>query len=159
MKIIGIDQSYSCTGICVLKNSNLIHSEIYKTSKTLDIFERANTIANHILTLAYDYKPKLIGIEGLAFGMRGDATRDLAGLQFTIINKLRFVADFKVEIVAPNAVKKFATGNGKAKKDAMFESLPSYVKKTFLDLGVKKSTGLYDLTDAFWVGKLVDSTV
>jgi len=154
--IMGIDQSYSCSGIVIFKNKKIVYADVFKTSKIDDIFTRANAVANHILNLALTYKPSLISIEGLAFGMRGDATRDLAGLQFTIINKLRFCGRFNVSIVTPNSVKKFATGSGKAKKVDMFEALPQKTKKKFLDLGVKKTTGLYDLTDAFWIGKIVE---
>ncbi len=156
MKIIGIDQSYSCTGICVFEDGELIHSEVLKTTKDIDKFERASIIAEYILSTAVFNEPDCVGIEGLAFGMRGDATRDLAGLQFCIINKLRFEGNFKVEIIAPNAVKKFATGDGRAKKEELYEALPQITQKTFLDIGVKKTTGLYDLTDAYWIAKATE---
>ncbi len=156
MKIIGIDQSYSCTGICIFEDGELIHSEVFKSPKAMDKFQRSNLIAEYILSTAVFNEPDVIGIEGLAFGMRGDATRDLAGLQYAIINKLRFEGNFKVEIIAPNAVKKFATGYGRAKKEELYEALPKHTQKTFLDIGVKKTTGLFDLCDAFWIAKATE---
>lgn len=156
MKILGIDQSYTCSGITVLNDGELEHAEVYKTPKAMDIYQRAEQVANHILVLAYRFEPDHIGIEGLAFGMRGNATRDLAGLQFVIINKLRFKGNFTVDIIAPNAVKKLATGSGKAKKVELYEALPQSTQKEFLELGVKKTTGLYDLTDAYWISKAIE---
>jgi Holliday junction resolvasome RuvABC endonuclease subunit len=87
--------------------------------------------------------------------MRGNATRDLAGLQFVIINKLRFKGTYSVDIIAPNAVKKLATGNGKAKKQELYEALPESTQKAFDELGVKKTTGRYDLTDAYWIAMAI----
>mgnify|MGYP001823205010 CR=1 FL=1 len=158
MKVLGIDQSYSCTGLIVIEGDVLKHVEALKSPKDMDIHARANWIATHIQMLADLHSPDCVGIEGLAFGMRGDATRDLAGLQFVIINKLLFHSrgDYPIEIVAPNAVKKFATGNGKAKKEELYESLPKLTQERFLEVGVKKTTGLYDLTDAYWIAKATE---
>lgn len=155
MITMGIDQSYNNSGICIFDDNDLVHAETFRSNKQNDIFQRAEEIAIHMLSVADRFKPDIIGIEGLAFGMRGDATRDLAGLQFTIINKLRFAGEYDVEVVAPNSVKKFATGDGKAKKERLFEALPLKTQNFFLELGVKKTTGLYDLTDAYWIGKNV----
>lgn len=156
MKIIGIDQSYSCTGLTFFEDGEMLRAEVFKTTKEFDIHERAQSIALHILSQAFWFEPDVVGIEGLAFGMRGDATRDLAGLQYVIINKLRFEGNFKVEVVAPNAVKKFTTGSGRAKKEELYEALPQKTQTKFLELGVKKTTGLYDLTDAYWIAKLTE---
>jgi len=158
MKVLGIDQSYSCTGLVLLRDDELVHTEALKSPKAMDVHERANWIGTHIQMLADVHKPDVIAIEGLAFGMRGDATRDLAGLQFVIINKLRFHCrgQFPIEIVSPKTVKKFATDDGKAKKEALYEALPENAQKQFLKLGVKKTTGLYDLTDAYWIAKVAE---
>jgi len=155
---MGIDQSYTCTGIVLFEDGEMVEAQVVKSPKAMDIHQRANFVADAILSFALCHEPDAIGIEGLAFGMRGDATRDLAGLQFVIINKLQFNGSFKVEVIAPNAVKKFATNDGRAKKEALYEALPKNTQKSFLELGVKKTTGLYDLTDAFWIGKIVDSS-
>jgi Holliday junction resolvasome RuvABC endonuclease subunit len=59
----------------------------------------------------------------------------------------------KVEVVVPGTVKKFATGSGKATKEEMIDSLPKHVREYFDALGVKKTTGLADLTDAYFIAK------
>jgi len=151
MKILGIDQSYNSSGIIVLEDGDIIHSERFVSNKTFDRFGQAYEIAIHIANVVDTFTPDIIAIEGLAFGMRGNVTRDLGGLQFVIVAHLQEVKKRPVKIVAPLTVKKFATGSGRAKKEEMIESLPKEVLNEFLDLGVKKTTGLADLADAYWI--------
>lgn len=158
MRILSIDQSYTCSGIVVLNDGHMEHCEVFKTKKPDDAkdmkqtYHRAFLVSERIAKLAKDYNPDLISIEGLAFGMRGNATRDLAGLQFVIVVELIERLKYDVEVLSPLTVKKFATGSGKAKKIEMIEALPENIHKKFLDLGVKKTTGLGDLADAYFIG-------
>ena len=153
MKALGIDQSYNSTGIVILENDNIIHAEQFKCDKDKNRFAQAYQIALYIADIVDKFEPDKISIEGLAFGMRGNATRDLGGLQFVIVSHLQEVKNKKVEIVAPLSVKKFATGSGRAKKEQMINSLPKDVLEWFENLGVKKTTGLADLADAYWIAK------
>jgi len=82
-----------------------------------------------------------------------NVTPDLGGLQFVIISHLQEVMKREVQIIAPLTVKKQATGNGRAKKNEMIECLPSYNLNKFKKLGYKKTTGLGDLADAYWIAK------
>lgn len=154
MIILGIDQSYNSSGIIVLEDDNIIYSECFKSNKNFDRFGQAYEIATHIGDLVEIHKPDIVAIEGLAFGMRGNVTRDLGGLQFVIVAHLQEVKKQSVKIVAPLTVKKMATGSGKAKKSEMIDALPQYALDNFLTLGVKKTTGLSDLSDAFWIAKV-----
>ena len=158
MIVLGIDQSYNSSGIIVLEGDTIIHSECFKSNKNFDRFGQAHEIATHIADLLDIHKPDIVAIEGLAFGMSGNVTRDLGGLQFVIVAHLQEVKKQPVKIVAPLTVKKFATGSGKAKKEQMIESLPEYVLNNFLLLGVKKTTGLADLADAYWIAKVAENT-
>ena len=155
MRILGIDQSYTSSGLVIIADGEVELCEKYSSDKSEDSFARAWDISVFIRNVAVTRKVDFVGIEGLAFGMRGDATRDLAGLQFCIVNLLR-EQEFAVEVIAPNAVKKFATGNGKAQKQELYEALPLNTQTKFLELGVKKTTGLYDLTDAYWIAKIIE---
>lgn len=152
--VIGIDQSYNSTGICVL-NDDMAVLELYtiKTPASVgDIFDRAEAVATAVAELTIKYMPIGIGLEGLAFAMMGDATRDLAGLQFIIVNKLRYAYDYKrIVIPTPNTVKKLATGKGNSKKEALYDALPEDVKKRIEANNYKKTTGMYDVTDAYWI--------
>jgi len=157
MKYLGIDQSYTSCGCVIIDDAdNLLWVNVLRAETFDDIFERAYALSWDVSELVLDDNPDYIAVEGLAFGMRGNSTRDLAGLQFSIVNAIRFWKTKKnVEVISPLSLKKFATGSGKAKKEQMIEALPSLVKQHFLDLGYKKTTGLTDVTDAFWLAKYI----
>lgn len=155
MKYIAIDQSFTNSGIVIIENDVIIHAESFSTDKNKNIFSRAVQLVARLSVLAKNHNPEFIAIEGLAFGMRGSATRDLAGLQFIIVAWLQEIRGFEFEIVSPKSVKKFATGSGKASKVEMFDALPQKIKVFLVDdLGLKKTKGLYDVTDAYHIGKL-----
>ena len=163
---LGIDQSFTSTGIVVLDDIGaMIKFATIKSDKQLDAFERAWLISQEISNSYINfYAPEMVGLEGLAFSKFGDATRDLAGLQFTLVNCLRHVHSYdeadeelapgtSVIIVSPNELKKFATGKGNAKKQQMVDCLPKNVLESFKKQNYKKTTGLYDLADAYWIAK------
>ena len=152
---MGIDQSFTSSGIIILNNDDIIHSECFKTNKKANSFNRAHVITMRIKELIEEHNPDIIAIEGLAFGMRGNATRDLAGLQFVIVTYIQEVLFKEVDIISPLTVKKFATGSGNSKKEEMISHLPEEVLQLFLSTGVKKTTGLADLTDAYWIAKFI----
>lgn len=150
--ILGVDQSYTSSGICIIQSGELIHSEIYKTPKDEDIFVRAWNISEKVVALINEYDVEYVSIEGLAFGsVNANATRDLAGLQFLIVTKVRLVLGIHVEIIAPTSLKKFATGSGKATKKDMIAALPPNVLETFRAQGFRVTTGLADLADAYFL--------
>jgi len=155
MRILSIDQSYTSCGIVVFDDTEIIHVDRFVTKgKDKDMFQRAVIIAEEIVKVAKEFSPDLVALEGLAFGMRGSATRDLAGLQFIIVAWLREINNFDVDIIAPLTVKKFATGNGRSKKEELYECLPQKTKDFLVEeKGYKKSKGLFDLVDAYWIGR------
>ena len=164
---IGLDQSYTSTGYCVLSNdvnlkSPVVEFDIIKTSaEDGNMYTRAIKVTNAIVALCKKYPTADVAIEGLSFGQRGNATRDLAGLQYVIITALITQLNINnTKIVAPQSVKKFATGGGgsakkKVTKIDMVNALPEYVLNAFASRGFKKSKGLYDLTDAYWISKFI----
>jgi Holliday junction resolvasome RuvABC endonuclease subunit len=150
MKIMGIDQSLNGTAVCIVEDGILIDFSITRSDKSQDVFQRALYIALSISDLYGRYKPDVVHIEGLAFGMRGNATRDLAGLLFTIVNVLTlYHPSAKMLIIPPTTLKKFATGSGKSKKINMIAALPEDIRKKFTDANYKKTTGLADLADSY----------
>lgn len=153
MKTLAIDQSFTSCGIVVLYNNAIVYAERFVSNPEDDMFARAWQVSNQILKVEQKYKPDFIAIEGLAFGGLGDKTRDLAGLQYTIVTRLRFVEQKDVRIIPPTTVKKVATGKGNSKKELLLEALPKEALNYFLKLGVKKTTGLTDLCDAYWIGQ------
>lgn len=155
MKTIGIDQSFSCTGVVVLVDGQMTKFETISTKemKDNDIHFRANFIAERLAQIVYLEKPDRIAMEGLAFQQIGNATRDLAGLQFVLINKLTYQMGYEVELHTPLAVKKLATGSGKSKKEQVIEALPDDVLAQFKAAKYVKTRGLADLADAYFIAK------
>jgi len=155
MKVLGIDQSYSSCGLMLINNHKIAASELFKADNKKTRFEQAFQLASQIGTFCLSNEPDWICLEGLAFAMRGNATRDLAGLQFVIVVHLIYRCSYadKYSIVPPNTLKKFATDKGNAKKEQLYEHLPVEARNYIDDTGVKKSTGRYDLTDAYWLAK------
>ena len=156
MKILAIDQSYTCSGIVILRDSEMLHCEKFVTDKSKDIFQRAWDVVQRVVKVTKDYNPDIIAMEGLAFNSRGNATRDLAGLQFCITTHMRYVKGADVRIVAPGTVKKVATGKGNSPKELLVECLPENIRTAFDELGVKKTTGLSDLSDAYWIARTIE---
>lgn len=150
MRILGIDQSFTSTGIALLENNKCM-LKIIKSNKDDDKFDRANTIAKGIKSVIEDCLPDLAGVEGLPYGGIGNVTRDLAGLQFVIVVALRELG-LKVKVVAPKSVKKFAV-SGVATKIELYEALPYNIKCDIDENGWKVTTGRYDVTDAYWIAK------
>ena len=150
---MGVDQSYtSCAFVICNEDNVMLHSGIIRTKKEVDVFERAIHISDCLTNLIKQYSVTRFHIEGLAFAMRGDATRDLAGLLFTIVTNT-IVKHPMVErlIIPPTTLKKFATGSGKADKSEMIAALPIDVREHFNTQGYKKTTGLTDVADAYWL--------
>ena len=98
---MGIDQSFTKTGYCVIDEKDVIlRHGIIPNMKDNDIYERAWIISQSISTLVKSFDPTHIGLEGLAFSNFGNATRDLAGLQFVIIQQLRFIDKRFVDVLS-----------------------------------------------------------
>jgi Holliday junction resolvasome RuvABC endonuclease subunit len=155
MIILGIDQSYTSSGLVVVDGDKLLYSGVFKTPKDMDIFERAWRIGEHVLEKIEEFGVEAVAIEGLAFGMTGNATRDLAGLQFVIVSKIQFVAGKLVAVISPKSLKVFATANGKATKKEMIAAVPEDVNSIFKGQGYKLTTGLADLSDAYFLAQYI----
>lgn len=161
---MGIDQSLTCTGVCVIRqegfNYTVLHTESIHSHKTnfedyADTLHRAKFIADRLHMIAVKYKVTHFSIEGLSFGSKGNATRNLAILFATICIKLNI--DFPYT-VPPTTLKKFATGNGRADKKEMLSVIECHDKYLFNylnDMTIK--AGKYDLADAYWLARyLID---
>ena len=154
-RIMGIDQSFSCSGVVIFEDDIMIQHSTIKTKKTDgSLFQRGLTIFKEISELITLYDVTLINIEGLAFGnIRGNVSRDLACLQGIIVTMILDKYNIVCKIIPPKSVKKFATGSGKASKEDMINSLPDEILTLFKESGHKKTTGLSDLSDSYWIGK------
>lgn len=152
--ILGIDQSFTNTGLVIWDGREVANFQIIKTDKddsdTLAVFKRCIKISNTIISIIDNVPITQVNLEGLGFGSVGNATRNLAMLQASIITRIIEKHPYvEINIIPPTTLKKFATGAGKAGKQEMYEALPDDIKNKFKD--VKRTKGLYDLTDAFFL--------
>jgi Holliday junction resolvasome RuvABC endonuclease subunit len=157
MITIGIDQSYTSSGVVVLDDDGkVVDVRRLVSDKKLDMFDRAWQMANFVVDTIIEVGADFIAIEGLAFGIRGSATRDLAGLQYMIVCLIRHRTGRDAKIIAPLTLKKFATGSGKASKKDMVAAIPPevvlYMKE---EKGLKTTTGLTDVADAYFLAKFM----
>jgi len=156
-KTMGIDQSMTKTGVVIFDNNSqtMLHHEIIETvlnkAVALDSFLRVQMIASRIEFLCNLYNIDAVRIEGLSYGSVGQATRTLAGLHYVIVDRL-LRASIDVAVIAPTALKKAATGSGRADKQAMLDACPDTVKQQFLKIG--KTKGRFDLADAYHLASL-----
>lgn len=145
---VGIDQSFTSTGICVIENNNkLLNHYLITSDSSQSIYNRAIFLANDILKSIKEFNIECVNIEGLSFASRGDATRNLAGLQFLVIDRL-IRENIPYEIIPPQSLKKFVLKGG-MKKEEMFELLPSDIYEIFNKYNKSKK---YDLMDAYYLG-------
>jgi Holliday junction resolvasome RuvABC endonuclease subunit len=153
--ILGIDQSFTSTGVVLTGSDKEVRDfQIISTQKNdldpLDIFKRSISISDKIVQICDAMPVTELRIEGLGMSSIGNATRNLAQLQYAIISEIiKKHPEIEIKIIAPTSLKKRSTGNGKATKQDMFNALPESVKLLFKD--VKKTKGLYDITDAYFL--------
>lgn len=169
MRVMGIDQSFTSTGIVIVETVDreysedaqwefeMVHCSVYKTKKvpgSLDHHQRAYDIAWHLSEVAAEYEVDHINLEGISYRAHGNATRDLAGLLFVIVFQLNKNEEYPIDIVPPNTLKKYGTGVGFAKKLDMIKALPQSVLDRFQAQNYRKTTGLEDLADAYWLSMI-----
>ena len=150
--LLSLDISITSTGYCIFYKGQLVQFGVIKTSTELSIYDRLSFIENELKNILINNPIKHVVVEAPSYGSRGAMSYQLFGIHFAIVRLLS--KQFKVNLMNIAKVKKFATGNGRAKKLEMVEALPIEIRKEFDKSGVKKSTGLYDLTDSYFIGML-----
>lgn len=127
MVYMGIDQSLTGTGVAVYDGHDfyyhLFGTEKTKKTKcpTIDRTRRLMTLKAQLRSLIEQYKPDLIGMEGMAFGAQGAAIFDIGGLSH-IFRELFIEMGLKFIIAPPTVIKKHWTGKGNANKMLMIET-------------------------------------
>lgn len=150
---LSLDQSLSSSGFIVWSQEGSIEKfGALKKPKTLDdpVHQLKWVIAN-IESLLKENKITLVVMEGLPFGMQSASVRVLAALFFMVL----IVCDtlnIEVVVIPPTEVKK-AAGSGKFKKHEVIQALPEEFTSKVLAAGYKKTTGLSDIADAFFLYK------
>ena len=168
---IGIDPSINSMGVCVnsddesykyflissAKHRNMpdwIDQRIYnkenrgKKLHDEDIVKNIDMILDELDTILEDYYDDdvVVNIEGPSYLSKGKAAIDLPGLNMCI-RLFLYQRGLKVNVVSPMSNKKFATGAGWSKKDAMIEAWRRAEK---ID---EVSSKVDDVADAYWLSR------
>jgi len=162
MNICAIDQSLTSTGVTIfdISTEEILYMGLIKTTPR-DKFsgvenseeERIFSIRKDLIKLIDKYDCKFAFMEGLSFNNRNSiSARILAGIYYTMLTTFmdRFLS---YQTFPPTTVKAFAV-KGNASKEEMFEALPEEVKNRINEMNAKKTTGMFDLTDSYFIGKL-----
>ena len=117
---IGIDTSLTGTGIVVLENGKITKQQLIKSKpsgdKPVNEVKRIQKIVEEIELIVSEYMPRIAVIEGLAYLAKGTSLVQLAALNY-MTRAMLMNYHIPFVIVFPTTLKKFATGNGAAKKD------------------------------------------
>jgi Holliday junction resolvasome RuvABC endonuclease subunit len=161
MLIASIDQSFTHTAICIFDydTKSLLDFTVIKTKKIKKEtpFElRIINIIEELFIFLEKYPIGHIVLEGLSMNRNSIMARPLAGLYYSLCIEF-YRRNIPYTNVPPTSVKKFAI-KGNAKKEEMYEVLPIDIKEVFLTSGYKKTTGLLDLTDSYFIGQFYLNT-
>lgn len=157
--IMGIDQSFTNTGITILKQNSsteqeIIHADAISTSIDIPAEERMFTIINFLINTTKEFGVRSVAIESPAYQVASNNGRLLSGLFFSILT--HFIKEGVEYLpVNPKTLKKFATGNGSADKHQMKEALKKDELEmlSFLSKIKPKSKKFEDIVDSFWLAK------
>jgi len=118
MKFIGIDPSFTGTGIIALNEECEIVDEKLISTKSKDLTEKRMSQILEEIKKIITGKDDILYIEGLSFGSKGQAMLELAGLHY-IITMMLYTNNIQFKKIPPGTLKKFITGKGNAKKNLM----------------------------------------
>lgn len=146
-KILGIDQSLTDTGICILtENDHKLLSIKTKPDKSeFGDLNRCRYIRNEIGKILSNNNFDLIVLEGFSYGSKGRKLFTIAALGFFIRDVL-VNENNKILIPTPGQLKKFVAGKGKGVEKAVM------MMKTLSKWGVEISNN--NQCDAFGLAKL-----
>lgn len=149
--IIGIDQSLNRSGVVVITNDNTVlfkgvitPPKLTKTDRNKT--ERVSFIRDEIKSLVNNYRPDYVGMEDYSFGTRGQAfyMGELGGMLKLIASDLKW----KMLVIPPTMVKKYATGKGNADKSLMLKEVYKTWNKDFDDDNICDAFVIAALTNA-----------
>jgi crossover junction endodeoxyribonuclease RuvC len=145
MKILGIDPGLHICGYAVIQadryNTKLLEAGVCRTNTKLAIEKRLVQIANDINSLLAKFRPEYISVEELYSHYAHPKTAILMGHARGVILEAACRNGTNVKSFAATRIKKSLTGNGRASKSQMQNSIKSL-------LGLAKLPEPADVADA-----------
>ena len=139
-------------------NNQIQGFPLYEYSNNVDRFSKLAEMTSQFIDVQNHFNPPTIGLEGYAMGAKGQVFN--IGENTGILKyHLQMDQQWPVDVYAPTAIKKFATGKGNANKELMYEA---FVEETSVDLGEifeqstnpKVNSPVSDIVDAYFIAKL-----
>lgn len=124
MNCLGLDLSWTNTGIVVWNGKKVLHLENVKTTVALEDELRLRHIASRVVRAVVRYEPMLTAIEGYAYGRHNQMARmgELNG-----VVKYRLSKKHAIFItLPPPSLKMFGVGKGNATKKEMIQAASLY---------------------------------
>jgi Holliday junction resolvasome RuvABC endonuclease subunit len=114
MNVFGLDLQPSCAGVSILNDlgETIITKNI---TSSRDGIARLMDLRDHLQTLAQTYRPKMVAIEGYAYGSQ--MGREAAGEIGGVIRLMLYEENIPILEVAPVQLKMFAGLGSKGKKE------------------------------------------
>ena len=167
---MGIDQSLRCTGISIMHfepdgTGTVLYCNSLRTASEGLTFEAeavlaAKKLIQRLAQLSLKYKPDVIALEGVSLGSSGSSLSSLSMLLGALLLELDKLDHIQIVVVPPSTVKKFATGKGNAKKDAMYASLEQIEPELYKYLSeCTAASGKFDVTDSYWIAMITGKTL
>ena len=129
------------------KNSH--EGELFKTHNLINISHTIIAIISSIINKYHNIDTYTICMEGISYQSNNTSSLlDLAGLNYIIrYDLIRFFKDkqFDLIVAPPGEIKKFASGNGSAKKDIMISLFEASHPNLYL---IPK---IDDIADSYWM--------
>jgi len=159
--ILALDISITSTGYVIFNKQGILQGfgTIVTDNKKV-IYDRLYFIEKELVKIIDEFKIQEVVVEAPAYGGRGNMSYQLFGIHFSIV-RLLYNKKLPYKLLNIASIKKFATSSGRASKTQMLEALPEDVRELFISTGFMKSKGLYDITDAYFIGKkyIYDKTI
>jgi crossover junction endodeoxyribonuclease RuvC len=116
---VGMDPSYNGFAIIVLdKDANIIEQKLFASDTKLETEDRLMALEKEYKFVKNIMCLHSVFIEGPSYSSNGQFVLQMGALHFMIRIMLK-TADINYKIIAPGTLKKFAAGDGRAKKDLM----------------------------------------
>lgn len=122
--IIGIDPGLRNTAFAVLRDGEIELVEIINTNPKTLFGERLLKLYDAIdHNVYYQQKPDIVAVEGIFFAPRVGSSYLQTAAVIGLIEMLGYEYKTEVRQLSPPTIKKFVTGNGRAKKDDMMAAM------------------------------------
>lgn len=123
---VGLDLSLTSTGVAIIHDGHAtvqrITSKPAKDATTDDNAARIDDLVHRIVHAVPNSEHTTVAVEGPSFGSKGSAVHTLGGVWWAVRIALHQLG-IDVVIAAPSVVKRYATGNGNASKDAVLAAV------------------------------------